>query len=106
MSSSMLLDSALINPELISQNIDGHPLEVTLDEFLHPGCFKSPADPSWGSSFGRFGPRWDHFKEVPETFSLVRMVQVTSHYLHHNHHKSPGRLLIGPSYACATPCIP
>jgi hypothetical protein len=33
----MLLDSALINPELVSQNIDGHPFDVTLDEFLHPG---------------------------------------------------------------------
>ena len=35
--SSMLMDSALINPELVSQNIDGHPFDVTLDEFLHPG---------------------------------------------------------------------
>jgi hypothetical protein len=80
--SSMLLDGALINPELVSQDIDGHPFDVTLDQLLHPGCLKTPADTPWGSSFGRFGPGWDHFEEVPETFSMVRMVQVSSHYLH------------------------
>jgi hypothetical protein len=75
MSSSMLLDSALINPELISQNIDGHPLEVTLDEFLHPGCFKSPADPcrrsrypaAQRSSYPPPGP-WDSCLLHPTSF--------------------------------------
>jgi len=33
----MLLDSAPINAELVSQNVDGHPFDVTLDEFLDPG---------------------------------------------------------------------
>jgi hypothetical protein len=81
-SSSMLLHGALINAELLSQIIDGHAICIALDQLFHLGQFKSSEDPSWGSSFGRFDPRWDHFEDVPETFSLVRMVQVTSHYLH------------------------
>jgi hypothetical protein len=32
----MLMDGALINAEPLSQNIDGHPVDVTLDELLHP----------------------------------------------------------------------
>jgi len=80
--SSMLLDSALINPEPASQFVDGNTICITSNQLFHPGGFETPADPSWGSSFGRFGPIWHHFEEVPQTFSLVRMVQVTSHYLH------------------------
>ena len=79
--SDVNLDSALINAELISQNMDRHAIGVALDQVLHTGWVEAPADPSRGSSFGRFGPRWDHFKEVPETFSLVvcpeRRVMVT-----------------------------
>jgi hypothetical protein len=78
----VLVDGALIYSELSSQIIYGHTIDVTLDQLLDPGGLKTPADPSWGSSFGRFGSRWHHFHKVPETFSLVRMVQVTSHYLH------------------------
>jgi hypothetical protein len=33
----MFLNGARINPEVVSQNIDGHPFDVTLDKFLHPG---------------------------------------------------------------------
>jgi hypothetical protein len=79
----MLLDGALINMEVSRQLVNGYTVCIALDQLFHLGRFESPADPPWGSSFGRFGPRWDHFDEVPETFSLVRMVQVTSHYLHH-----------------------
>ena len=82
MTTGMLLDGALINAELVSQIIDGNAFDITLDQFLHPGGFEAPAYPSRGSSYGRFGTRWHHFEELPETFSLVRMVQVTSHYLH------------------------
>ncbi len=82
MSANVDLNRALINAELLSQNIDRNTVFVTPDQLLHLGGLKTPTDSSWGSSFGRFGPRWDHFEEDPETFSLVRMVQVTSHYLH------------------------
>ncbi len=78
----MRLDCALIDSELGSQFLDWHTVCITLDQLLQLGWTKTTADSSWGSSFGGFGPRWDHFEEVPETFSLVRMVQVTSHYLH------------------------
>ena len=78
----MDLDCALINTEPLSQNINVLSICVPLDELFYLGWAESPADPLWGSSFGRFGPQWHHFEEVPETFSLVRVVQVTSHYLH------------------------
>jgi len=80
--SGVLLDGALINSKLAGQNVDGNAVGVPLDQLFHLDRFKSPANTPWGSSFGRLGPRWHHFEEVPETFSLVRMVQVTSHYLH------------------------
>ena len=82
MSAGVLLDGALIDLKTASEFVDRNAVGVTLDQLLHLGWFEAPADPSWGSSFDRFGLRWDHFEEVPETFSLVRMVQVTSHYLH------------------------
>jgi len=78
----MLLDSALIDPELGGQIIDGNALGVASDQVLHPSRLESPADTPWGSSRGRLGPRWDHFEEVPDTSSLVRMVQVMLHYRH------------------------
>ena len=78
----MILDGALINPKLVGQNIDGNAVGVSLDELLHLGWFEAPADPSLGFEFSPFWAQMDHFEEVPETFSLVRMVQVTSHYLH------------------------
>jgi len=82
---SMLLDSALVDAEQAGQFIDGYTVGVALDQILDPGWVETSADTPWGSSFGRFGPRWHHFHEVPEAFSLVRMVQVTSHYLHPTH---------------------
>jgi hypothetical protein len=72
----MLLDGGLIHSKILSQNIDGHALGVSLDEVLHARWVQAPADPLWGSTFGRLGSRWDHFEEVPETFSLVGVVQV------------------------------
>jgi hypothetical protein len=82
MPSSVLLNGALIDSELRGKVIDRNLIGVALDQLLHLGWLETPTDPSRGSSFGRFGPRRDNFEEAPETFSLVRMVQVTSHYLH------------------------
>jgi hypothetical protein len=79
----VLLNGALINLKSAGQFVDRNAVEVSLDQLLHLGRFEAPANPSLGSSFGRFGPTWDHFEEGPETFSLVRMVQVTPHYVHH-----------------------
>jgi hypothetical protein len=84
-SAGVLMDGALIDLQPPSQFVDGNAVGVTLDQLLHLGWFEAPADPSMGSSSGRFGSRWEQFEEVPETFSLVRMVQVTSHYLHSVH---------------------
>jgi hypothetical protein len=77
----MLLDRALINLEPVSLFVDGNAIGVSQDQ-LPPWPVQVSGRHALGSSFGRFGPRWDHFEEVPETFSLLRMVQVTSHYLH------------------------
>jgi len=59
-SSGVFLDSALIDPELSGQFINGNAVGVSLDQLLNLGRLKSP----------------------PETFSLVKMVQLTSHDLH------------------------
>ena len=78
----MLVDGALVDLKSASQLVDGNAVGVTLDQLLDLGWFEAPADPFLGSSFRRFKPGWDHFEEVPELLSLVRMVRVTSHYLH------------------------
>jgi len=74
-SASVLLDRALINPESSSQNLHRHTVCIALDQPVHPRRFEASADTPWGSSLGRLGPRWDHFEEVREIFSLVRLVQ-------------------------------
>jgi hypothetical protein len=43
--SSMFLDSALINPEPVSQFVDGNTICITSDQLFHPGGFETPADP-------------------------------------------------------------
>ena len=71
MSACVLVNGALVNLKSAGPIVDRNAVEVSLDQLLHLGRFEAPADPSLGSSFGRFGPTGDHFEEGPETFSLV-----------------------------------
>jgi hypothetical protein len=65
---SMILDGALINLKPAGQFVDGNAVGVAVDQLLNLGWFEAPADASLGSRFGRSGPRWEHFEQVPETF--------------------------------------
>jgi hypothetical protein len=53
-SSSVLLDSALINLKPDSQFVDGHTVCVALDQLIHLDRLKAAADSPWGSSLGLF----------------------------------------------------
>jgi hypothetical protein len=52
----MLLNSALINAEPVSQFVDGNAVGVSLDQLLHLGGIETAADAPRGSSFGRLDP--------------------------------------------------
>jgi hypothetical protein len=61
-SPGVLLDGRLINAELLSQNVDGHAVDIALDQRLHSGRPEPQAEPIRGSE-GRLRPGAIRYKE-------------------------------------------
>ena len=76
-------DGAPVDLELRSEVVDATAVDIAPDKLSNLVGLQSPEDSLWGSRNSSLGPCRGDFKELPQTFSLVRGVQVTSHHLHH-----------------------
>ena len=71
-----------MDSKLLGHLLQGAAAEVGGNHPIDLRWLQSSEHTPRGSRNRRFGSRWDNLKEVSEPFSLVRGVQVTSHYLH------------------------
>ena len=71
-----------MDTKLLGHLLQGAAAEVGGNQPIDLRWLQSSEHTPWGSRNRRFGSRWDNLKDVSEPFSLVRGVQVTSHYLH------------------------
>jgi len=75
-------DGAPVDLELRCEFVDVTTVDIPPDQLSYLVGLQSPEDPLRGSTNGTLRPRRGDLEDLPETFSLVRGVQVTSHYLH------------------------
>jgi hypothetical protein len=73
-----------MDSKLLGHLLQGGAAEVGVNHPIDPGSLQSAEHTPWGSRNRRFGSRGDDRKDLTEPFSLVRGVQITSHYLHKN----------------------
>ena len=75
-------DSVAINVELGRQIVNLRTCSVLSDQVIDLHWAKPVLRLPGGSNFGPFWPGGNHFEDVPDAFSLVTEVRITSQHLH------------------------